>query len=164
MLLAALSISGVSIPGFSSGLGALGSLLGLVAPEPAPEPTEETAATAKGDLKLSALRKAAEQHDLANISLLDFADLVRDLYEEGALSLDELRDLAAIHAEAKAAGEDVDAPRDVVAMLAAKVQSLRSQTRLSPSAPALAAAERQLDWATKFQALRAVSAPLDLVA
>lgn len=162
MLLAALSISGVSIPGFSSGLGALGSLLGLVAPEPAPEKAEEPGPAARGDLQLSALRRAAELHDLTNISLRDFADLVRGLYEEGALSLEDLRDLSAIHAEAKAAGDDVDAPRDLVAMLSAKVQSLRSQE--TPSPAALALAQRQFDWATKFQALRAVSAPLDLVA
>lgn len=106
-------------------------------------------------------REILGQYDVRSISPREFSELAQRLFDSGAISESDLRDLSQIRLDLDAARVDADQPVDLVGFVTKKLddqeQRVRDLTEKNPGAAAtidrdayLSPAKRQLDWLNKF--------------
>jgi hypothetical protein len=121
-------------------------------------------------VQVTTYREILSKYDVTNITPQQFSQLLRELHSAGAITDDELRELAAVRYELDRADVQSDDPVNLVELFTARLNRLvesannvATEREVSEQSPAdreqaITLAERQLQWLQKFAALHADTA------
>ena len=139
-------------------LGKRGETGEAAASRPA-ETVQLDAASAAG--RAAALAEILSRYDVTDICPTEFSEMIQKLYEAGAISENELQQLAAIRLELDTEGVEADESIDLLEFYVDKIEKAQRRLEDSDDAPAsrqqLGPMLRRLDWVQKFALIQ--SAP-----
>ncbi len=141
-----------------AGLVKRGPTVEATGSQPAEAAQQQTLAATGG---VAAMAEILSDYDVTDISPAEFSEMIQKLFEAGALSEDQLRELATVRMDLDLEDVEADESIDLLEFYVEKIKS--AQHRLSDSDAT--AAERQqlapllgrLDWLEKFALIQ--SAP-----
>ncbi len=117
--------------------------------------------TAEGASTSAALRKIVAHYDMRNISPRQFSEMAQRLFDAGAITEEQLNELAAVRLELDRGMHEPDAPLDLIEVLEDKLRRQQKQQeqlaagggkkRLPAAGQAMKVTLRQLDWLRKFE-------------
>jgi hypothetical protein len=108
---------------------------------------------------MAAMAEILGRYDVSDISPTEFSEMIQKLFEAGALSQQELQQLAAVRLDLDAEGVESDESIDLLEFYAEKIRDLQRRLSDSDSAvsdrPQIAPLLERLDWLEKFALIQA---------
>ncbi len=117
----------------------------------------------------AALGETLARYDVTDISPTEFSEMIQKLYESGAISEQEMQQLAAVRLDLDAAGVEPDESIDLLEFYTERIDKLNRLTDDSEALPKHAeqfsATLNRLDWIEKFALVQSApgAAGLDAV-
>jgi len=121
---------------------------------------ENSRQTASSEKPIAALAEILSRYDVTDISPTEFSEMVQRLYDAGAISEEELQQLAAIRHDLDTEDVEADESIDLLEFYARKIERTRRTMSDSDAPPAgrqLGPLLNRLDWLEKFALIQ--SAP-----
>jgi hypothetical protein len=123
----------------------------------------EMPATAFGAAAPTAVQDIAARYDLTRISPQEFSEMIRRLYEAGALTDQQYQELSQIRVDLDQEHVDPDETLNLIQFYLAKLRKLQGpmegmlsvgKSTAAVASSEVAAAERRLQWLQKFAAIQ----------
>jgi hypothetical protein len=129
-------------------------------------PAEGSQSGAAPPAPSAALYEILRRHDVTDVTPEEFAEMIQELYEAGAITEAEFQQLAAIRLDLDAAGLELDDSVDLLEFYSDKIEDAQrepSADAASPSARrALEPLLRRFEWIEKFALVQSASSPIEL--
>ena len=114
----------------------------------------------------AALSQILSRYDVTDITPGDFSEMIQKLFEAGAISDEELQQLAAVRHDLEVDGMDPDDSLDLIEYYARKIEKLQSRLEGTDGPPGpdeqLGPLLRRLDWIEKFALVQSSSGAFGL--
>jgi len=100
------------------------------------------------------LRQVAARYNVTEITPREFSDMLDELHQAGALSNDQLQELARVRVDLDLENVDADEEVDLVDFYADKLDELLRAEKDGGQSPDVAQAEQLLEWMEKFAVIQ----------